>query len=203
MHRFSYSAGSYTPRVTDRNAYLGTDPTSTVDRILLSTLVYATPSTAFPPLQRFTEYPRYSKYVEWVRQDGDGGAGTAYDLHFSWWKLRYTARSEVIEIDAPNRLAWRVCKDIDAHGEWRIEPEPSSAPPDRETASRIYFEATYDPHSADEDAISLPRLISLDWLVRKVRPRALAEAESVVCELVEAIEGEPRDVELTVHEAPG
>ena len=173
-----------------------------MDRILLSTLVYRSPEEVFPILRSFERYPRYTEYLQSVRADGDGGDGTIYDLRFRWWKLSYTARSEVREVEAPSRLAWRLRKDIDAAGEWRVEPEPESARADDETASRVYFEVTYDPHSADPDAISLPRLVSLDWVVRKIQPKLLEEAERVVRRLVAEIEGEPRDVELVVHEAP-
>ncbi|WP_290810223.1 SRPBCC family protein [Halovivax sp.] len=174
-----------------------------MDRILLSTLVYREPAEIYPTLRAFTNYPRYTKYLESVSRDGDGGEGTRYDLHFGWWKLSYTARSEVREIEAPERLAWRLVKDVDAAGEWRVEPEPESAPDGEATASRIYFEAVYDPHSADPDAVSLPKLVSLDWVIGKVRPRLLEEAERVVRRLVADVEGEPREVELVVHEAPG
>jgi len=108
----------------------------------------------------------------------------------------------VTDISAPESIAWELVNNLDARGEWRVESEPESAPTDVETASRIYFEAVYDPHSADENAISLPRLVSLDWVVRKVEPKLLAEAETVVERLVADIEGRPRDVELTVHEMP-
>lgn len=173
-----------------------------MDRILLSTLVYRSPEAVFPYLRSFTEYPRYTKYLQSVERDGDGGPGTRYDLHFAWWKLGYTARSEVTDVAKPDRIEWRLCKDVDAAGEWRVEPEPESAPPGVETASRIYFEASYDPHSASEDAIGLPRFVSIGWLVEKVRPRLLEEAERVVCRLVADIEGRPRNVELEVHVAP-
>lgn len=174
-----------------------------MDRILLSTLVYRPPDDVFGTLRAFERYPRYTEYLQSVRSNGDGGVGTVYDLRFRWWKLSYTARSEVTEIEAPDRLAWRLRKDVDAAGEWRVESEPESARDDAETASRIYFEVRYDPHSADPDAISLPRLVSLDWVIRKLRPKLLEEAERVVRRLVAEIEGERREVELVVHEAPG
>ncbi len=62
----------------------------------------------------------------------------------------------------------------------------------------------YDPYSADKNAISLPRFVSLDWVVTKVQPRLLSEAETVVQRLVTDIEDRttPRDVELTIHEMP-
>lgn len=173
-----------------------------MERILLSTVIHRPPDEVFPQLRAFTEYHRYAKYLDSVTRHGDGGAGTLYDLQFSWWKLRYTVRSKVTDVTEPRSLEWRLVKDLDARGEWRVEPEPESAPRGAETASRVYFDAVYDPHSADENAISLPRFVSLDRVIDKVRPRVLDEAERVVSRLVADIEGEPRSVELTVHEAP-
>ncbi|AGB32809.1 Polyketide cyclase/dehydrase [Natrinema pellirubrum DSM 15624] len=173
-----------------------------MDRILLSTLAHRSPEEVFPYVRSFTEYPRYTDHLKEVRVNGDGGVGSVYDLELAWWKLSYTARSRVTDISAPTSLTWQLVNHLDARGEWRVEPEPESAPPDVETASRIYFEAVYDPHSANEDAISLPRLVSLDWVVRKVEPKLLNEARTVVERLVADIEGRPRDVELTVHEMP-
>ncbi|WP_226481381.1 SRPBCC family protein [Natrinema amylolyticum] len=173
-----------------------------MDRILLSTLAYRSPEEVFPYVRSFTDYPRYTDHLKEVRVDGDGGVGSVYDLELAWWKLSYTARSRVTDISAPESLTWRLVNDIDARGEWRVEPEPESAPPEAETASRIYFEAVYDPHSANENAISLPRFVSLDWVVEKVEPKLLGEARTVVERLVADIEGRPRDVELTVHEMP-
>ena len=177
-----------------------------VDRILLSTVAYRSPEEVFPYVRSFTDYPRYTEHLKEVTVHGDGGVGSVYDLRLAWWKLSYTARSKVTSISAPNSLEWRLTKDIDARGEWRVEPEsvPDAAPPDVESASRIYFDAVYDPHSADEEAISLPRFVSLDWVIDKVEPRLLGEAEEVVERLVMDIEGrtQPRDVELTIHEMP-
>ncbi|MCU4926805.1 SRPBCC family protein [Halobacteria archaeon AArc-dxtr1] len=173
-----------------------------MDRILLSTVAYRSPEEVFPYVRSFGDYPRYTEHLTDVQVSGDGGVGSVYDLRLAWWKLSYTARSEVVDVSAPNSLAWRLLNDLDARGEWRVEEEPGAAPPDEETASRIYFEATYDPHSADEGAISLPRFVSLDWVIGKVEPRLLSEAEEVVERLVADVEGEAREVELTVHELP-
>ncbi|OAQ52803.1 hypothetical protein HTG_10780 [Natrinema mahii] len=173
-----------------------------MDRILLSTLAHRSPEEVFPYVRSFTDYPRYTDHLKEVRVDGDGGVGSVYDLELTWWKLSYTARSRVTDISAPTSLTWRLVNHLDARGEWRVEPEPESAPPDAETASRIYFEAVYDPYSANKDAVSLPRFVSLDWVVRTVEPKLLGEAREVVRRLVADIEGRPRDVELTVHEMP-
>jgi len=173
-----------------------------VDRILLSTVAYRSPEEVFPYVRSFTDYPRYTDHLKEVRIHGDGGVGSVYDLRLAWWKLSYTARSKVIDISAPESLQWQLVNNLDARGEWRVEAEPGAAPPDEQTASRIYFEARYDPYSADKDAISLPRFVSLDWVIDKVRPRLLAEAETVVERLVADIEGRHREVELTIHEMP-
>ncbi len=173
-----------------------------MDRILLSTLAYRPPEEVFPYVRSFREYTRYTEHLNEVRVHGDGDAGSVYDLVLSWWKLSYTARSKVTGISAPNSLQWQLTNDIDAHGEWRVESEPESTPEGEQTASRIYFEAAYDPYSADTNAISLPRFVSLDWVIDKVEPRLLKEAETVVERLVADIEGQRRSIELTVHETP-
>ncbi|WP_246999176.1 SRPBCC family protein [Halosolutus gelatinilyticus] len=173
-----------------------------MDRILLSTLAYRSPEEVFPYVRSFTDYPRYTDHLKEVRVHGNGGVGSVYDLVLAWWKLSYTARSKVTAISEPHSLQWELTNEIDARGEWRVEAEPESAPDGEETASRIYFEAIYDPHSANEDALSLPRFVSLDWVVRKVKPRLLGEARTVVERLVRDIEGQRREVELTVHEMP-
>lgn len=173
-----------------------------VDRILLSTLAHRSPEEVFPHVRAFADYPRYTDHLKEVRINGDGDAGSVYDLTLTWWKLSYTARSKVIDITPPESVKWRLVNDIDARGEWRVEPEPESAPTDAPTASRIYFDAIYNPYSADTNAIALPRFVSLDWVIDKVEPKLLTEAETVVERLVADIEGQRRDVELTVHEMP-
>ncbi|MEY7851423.1 SRPBCC family protein [Natrarchaeobius sp. A-rgal3] len=173
-----------------------------MDRILLSTVAHRSPEEVFPYVRSFTDYPRYTDHLKDVRVHGDGDAGSVYDLRLSWWKLSYTASSKVTAITPPKSLEWRLVEDVDARGEWRVAPEPDAAPADAETASRIFFEALYDPYSADESAISLPRFVSIDRIVERVRPRLLDEAETVVERLVEDIEGNRRDVELTIHEMP-
>ncbi|ELY59625.1 SRPBCC family protein [Natronolimnohabitans innermongolicus] len=175
-----------------------------MDRILLSTVAYRPPEEVFPYVESFADYPRYTDHLKEVRVHGDGGVGSRYDLKLAWWKLSYTARSRVTDVSAPESLEWRLTNDIDARGEWRVEPEPDAVPTsvDVDTASRIYFDAVYDPYSADESALSLPRFVSLDWVVKKVQPKLLNEAEEVVERLVADIEGQRRDVELRVHEMP-
>ncbi|RQG92746.1 SRPBCC family protein [Natrarchaeobius halalkaliphilus] len=173
-----------------------------MDRILLSTVAHRSPEEVFPYVRSFTDYPRYADHLNAVSVHGDGNSGSVYDLHFEWWMLGYTANSKVIDVSPPDSLEWRLVNDVDARGEWRVESEPEAAPATAETASRIFFEAVYDPYSADTNAISLPRFVSIDWVVEKVQPRLLSEAETVVERLVADIEGTHRDVELTVHHMP-
>ncbi len=174
-----------------------------MDRILLSTIVNRDPETVFEAVRAFPDYPTYAKHLDSVTATGSGGAGTRYALHFSWWKLSYTVNSEVIEVEEPNRLAWRLTADLDATGEWRVEGLSADEHDGDGPASRLYFEVRFDPHSADPDAVSLPRFVSLDWVVRRIRPRLYDEAERVLSRLVADLEGSPRDIDLVVHDAPG
>ena len=173
-----------------------------MDRVEVSTVVYLPPEEIYEFLEDFPRYARYSKYLDAVEQNGDGGPGTQYDLTFAWWKVSYTARSAVTAVDPPDRIEWELVKDLEAHGRWQIDPDPDATPPDREAASRVRFVAEFDPSSTSRRALDLPRLISFDWLVGKVKPLILEEAERVVERIVADIEGERREVELTIHETP-
>lgn len=170
-----------------------------MERILLSTDVYREPVVVFEAITSFEDYPAYASHLDRVAVDGDGGVGTAYELHFSWWKLTYAVHSTVTEVEPPTRLGWRLTEDLDAAGEWRLEPISTD---EGDAGTRLFFEATYDPHTADPDAISLPRFVSLGWVIDRVRPKLYREAERVLERLVADIEGEPRDIQLTVHETP-
>ncbi|GAA0680850.1 SRPBCC family protein [Natronoarchaeum mannanilyticum] len=168
----------------------------------MSTDVYLPPEEIYEFLEDFPGYADYSKYLKEVRSDGTGEEGTRYDLEFAWWKLNYTARSEVTDTDPPERIDWRIVKDVDAGGYWQVEPRPEAAPPDRETASRVRFVVEFDPDSANAGALDLPALVSIGWVIDKIRPKVLEEAERVVERIVADLEGERRDVELRVHEQP-
>ncbi|WP_177167418.1 SRPBCC family protein [Halopenitus malekzadehii] len=94
-----------------------------MDELVVRTTVYADPADVYAFLLEFPRYAQYTDYLDRVdRLAGDGGVGSEYALRFSWWKLGYTARSAVIDVDPPTRIDWRLTKDIDAHGCWRIEP---------------------------------------------------------------------------------
>jgi hypothetical protein len=177
-----------------------------VDEIAVSTVVYLPPAEVYEFLVDFPRYANYSEYLREVRRAGDGSPGTRYDLTFAWWKLTYTARSEVTGTDPPERVDWRLTTDIAAEGRWRVEPLeelPPGAPGDATEACRVCLEVEYDPDSVSAGALDLPALVSLDWVVRKVTPLIVEEAERVVERIVADIEGRSRPVELTVHRHPG
>lgn len=173
-----------------------------MDRLVVSTDVYADPEAVCEFLLEFPRYERYTEYLDSVeRTAGDGGAGSRYAMRFSWWKLAYTARSEVTEVDPPRRIDWRVTKDIDAHGAWRIDPLdtlPADAPADAEAGCEVTFEVRFDAESADASAVSLPAMVSFGWVLDRVKPLVREEAERVVKRAVRDLEGRERSVRLDV-----
>lgn len=178
-----------------------------MDELAASTIVYAPQEDVYDLLLDFSRFTRYAKHLKEVRTHGNGGAGTRYELHFEWWKLSYTAYSEVTAVDPTNRIDFRIVRDIDARGCWRVEPLDdlsADAPAAAETACRAWFEIVFDPNSVDTGAVDLPRLVSFDWVLKKARPLVRAEAERVVERVVSNLEGRRRAVEVKVHdEAPG
>lgn len=165
-----------------------------MDSVEVTTEVYLPPEEVFDFLLEFDRYAEYSEYLSDVRTYGDGSPGTEYELVFSWWKLSYTARSEVTDVDRPNRIDWRLVKDLDAVGNWTVEQVDDDSP-----TTRVTLTVRYRPESADEGSVDLPRFVSLDWVVEKVKPRVQAEAERVVRRVVADLEGEPRDVGLQIE----
>ncbi|MFC6724483.1 SRPBCC family protein [Halobium palmae] len=176
-----------------------------MDEIVVSTVVYLPPEEVYEFLVDFPRYANYSKHLTDVTKDGDGTPGTRYGLHFSWWKLTYTARSEVTAVDPPTRIDWRIVKDVDARGRWRVSELaelPADAPADAETACRVFLEVVFDPDSVDERSLDLPRFVSLGFVVEKVKPVLVKEAERVVSRIVRDLEGRNRDVHLELREEP-
>jgi uncharacterized protein YndB with AHSA1/START domain len=173
--------------------------TPAVDTLEVSTVVYLPPEDVFAFLVDFERYADYSKHLREVRRSGDGGPGTAYALTFAWWVLSYTVHTEVTAVDAPRTLSWRVTRDLAANGDWTVDPAPAAAPPDRESASRVTFTLRYDPESASADVLDLPRLVSVAWVRERVTGLVRAEAERVVERIVADLEGERRQVEVTVR----
>lgn len=196
-----------------------------MQRLEISTDVYLPREDIYEFLVDFPQYARYSEHLDRVDQHGDGEPGTEYELVFSWWKLSYTARSRVTDVDRPARIDWQIIKDISARGHWRVEPTASNDPPEEpdaptedetvsdttadETAvseegpvSEVYFVVEFDTSSADSSVIDIPRFISFDAVLDRVIPKIQAEATAIVERIVADLEGEQREVELRVHETP-
>jgi ribosome-associated toxin RatA of RatAB toxin-antitoxin module len=176
-----------------------------VDEIVVSTVVYLPPEEVYDFLADFPRYPKYSEYLKDVHQRGDGGAGTRYDMRFAWWKLTYTLRSEVVDTDPPWRIDWRIVKDLKAHGDWQVEELdelPDDAPADAEAACRVTLDVSFDPQTARNSTLDLPRFVSFDFVVDKIKPVLVKEAQQVVERIVADIEGRHRDVELVVERRP-
>jgi hypothetical protein len=174
-----------------------------VDTVDVSTVVYLPPGEIYEFLVDFPRYANYSEYLEEVRRfGGDGSPGTRYDITFSWWKLSYTARSQVTDVDPPNRIDWRLVEDIDARGYWQIVPEPESSPAPGTPASRVRLYLEFLPESADSGGLDLPSFVSLDWVIDRVKPKIRAEAERIVERIVADLEGRRREVDLDIHTTP-
>ena len=176
-----------------------------MDEIVVSTVVYLPPDEVYEFLEDFPRYARYSEYLKDVNQRGDGGPGTRYDLRFAWWKLTYTVRSEVTEVDPPWRIDWRIVKDLRAHGHWGVEEFddfPDDAPTDAEAACRVTLHVEFDPQTARDGTLDLPRFVSFDFVVDKLKPVLVREASRVVERVVADIEGRHRQVDLVVEQRP-
>jgi uncharacterized membrane protein len=163
-----------------------------VDTVEVSTEVYLPPGEVYEFLLDFPGYAEYSEHLSAVRQHGDGAPGTEYELDFAWWKLGYTARSRVTDVDPPDRIDWRVVEDVDAVGRWEVDRL------DDETTC-VTLVIGYAPDSAEADSFDLPRFVSLDWVVEKVTPKVRAEAERVVRRIVADLEGERREVDVEIE----
>lgn len=169
-----------------------------MDELIARTTVAVPPSEAFDFLRDFPGYAAYSEYLERVDQSGDGGVGTVYAIHLSWWRIEYVAHTEVTAIEPPNRLEWTVTADLDAHGAWIVEPVKNG------DESQVTLEIRYDTDSASVDGIDIPWFVSVGWIVRRVTPLLEGEATAVVERIVADLEGEPREVELSItHRSSG
>jgi len=193
-----------------------------VDELVVKTEVYAAPETVYEFLVDFPQYAQYSEYLETVETlTGEGGPGTRYALQFAWWKLAYTTRSMVTDVEPPARIDWRITKDIDAGGCWRVTPhgtgpggtdpadmdpagtnpadtDPADTDPKRPGCT-VALEVEFDPSSASPAALDLPRLVSFEWVIKKAVPLIKSEAERVVERAVRDLEGSSRSVELEVY----
>ena len=168
------------------------------DELELTTTIHAPPDEVFALLQDVEGYEAYSEYVDGVARDGDGSRGTVYAITLSWWKLTYTLRAEVTDLDPPERLGWRLVEDLDARGAWRLEPVEVDDP-DVEHATAVTLTARYHPDSADDDALSLPRFVPMDAVVDRARPVVEREVQRVLGRVVADLEGEPREADVTIR----
>lgn len=168
-----------------------------VDTIEVSTVVYRPKADVYDFLVDFPRYAELSEHLRTVLQNGDGSPGTTYRLEFAWWKLTYTAHSTVTDLMPPDRIDWRLTKDIDARGSWILESELPTE--EHDAATRVRFVVHYDPQSVSAGAIDLPRFVSVSWVIERVKPLIRNEAERIVKRLVTEIEGKPRPVDLEIH----
>lgn len=173
-----------------------------MDEVLVSAVVYVPREEVFAFLTDLEGYTEYSKHLRNVDQRGDGGPGTTYTITFGWWRLTYRAKSEAVAIEEPTSIDWRVITDVDARGHWRLADANDEASSDCEHATRIELRIEFDPDSVHVGAIDLPTFVSLSWVIDRVVPLIRDEAERVLRRVVADLEGEPRDVELTVHREP-
>jgi len=169
-----------------------------VEQLEVSTVVHVPREEAFDFLVDFPGYTAFTQYLEEVRVDGDGGEGTRYDLVLSWWKLSYTANSEVTGTDRPDRIDWRLVGSLDAEGSWVLEDATDEAPDGVDAATRIRFLARYRLDSLKAAPIDPPRFISMDRVIQRVKPVVFDELGTIVGNIVEALEGEPRSVDVHV-----
>ncbi|MFC6961452.1 SRPBCC family protein [Halocatena marina] len=81
-----------------------------METVEASTLVYLPPEEIYEFLVDFQQYGKYTKYVTNIDREGEDDAGAVYDITVSWWKIDYTARSKVTDVDPPNRIDWELPK---------------------------------------------------------------------------------------------
>lgn len=168
----------------------------------MSTLVYRPAEAVYDFLLDFPRYADYSEYLSEVRRYGDGGEGSDFDIVLAWWRLSYVVKTQVVELDRPRRIHWRIREDIDASGYWAVEPEPESARQEGEPATRVRLYAAFDPSSARTGALDLPRFVSVSRVLKRVKPILEREATKTCRRIVADLEGTPRSVDLEIHIRP-
>lgn len=171
-----------------------------MNRVEVRTVVNLPAAEVYDFLLDFRAYAGYSEHLRSVRRLGDGGTGTEYELEFAWWKLHYTARSEVTELEPPERIEWRLTKDLDAAGRWLVDPiETGREDAETQPKTEVAFIVEYALGSVDDGIVELPRFVSLGWVIKKIKPKIRAEAERIVRRVVADLEGEPREVDLRIE----
>lgn len=165
-----------------------------MEQLEATATVHAPPPEVFELLADFPSYVEYTDYLEAVEATGSGDAGTEYTMHFAWWRVEYSVRSVVTDLDPPRRIEFELVEGLEAEGAWEIAAR-EAAP----EVSDIRFVIRYDPGTIGGDAVSLPSLISLGTVIDRAKPYLLSEAEGVLERIVEELEGEPRSVEVTLR----
>ncbi|ERG90993.1 MAG: polyketide cyclase / dehydrase and lipid transport [Haloquadratum walsbyi J07HQW1] len=182
-----------------------------MDELVVSTVVYRPRNEVYDFLIRFPQYAAYSDHLREVLTRSESKeteeSNTRYGLKFAWWKLTYTVESEVTDTNRPHTIDWRIVENLNAHGRWRLtkiedDSFPLTAPDAADVATRVTFEATYDPDSANKASINLPRFISFGWVIDRLEPAIRNEAKETVERVVADLEGRTRPVELTVEHHP-
>jgi uncharacterized membrane protein len=172
-----------------------------VDAIEARTTLYVAPDVIYEFIQGYEGVSDYSAHLDRVEQDGDGGPGTEYRITFSWWRLSWTSRTRVTEVDPPNRIAWRSVDAVRARGWWGMEPTPEADLPEgRDVGTKLTLRIEFDP--ATMRGGSITRLVPLGRLVERVTPVVRDQCEEVLARVAEDLEGERRSVEYTVVRAP-
>ncbi|MFB6117003.1 SRPBCC family protein [Halosegnis sp.] len=163
-----------------------------MDVLEASTRVAVAPSELFAFLQDPSGWASYSDHVEEVRRYGDGGPGTDYRITVSWWRFSYTVHERVTDVDPPERIDWRTTDGVRATGSWRVEST--------ESGSRLWLRIEVDPETLRGG--TLARVLPFEELIARLRPVVAREAETILTGMVADLEGEPRPVEIELHQEP-
>jgi len=173
-----------------------------MERLVVDTVVYCSVEEVFAFLEDFPGYANYSEYLDHVTAlDAGEGEQARYALQFSWWQLDYTARSAVTEVVENERIEWELLGDFHASGRWQVTQRgslPDDAPDWAGRATAIRFVVEYAPDTAHEGLVDLPALVSLDWVVEKIKPIIEREAKTIVERAAADLEGRAREIELAV-----
>jgi len=154
-----------------------------VNRVEVERVVERSPETVYEAVADFRRYPRYSKYLERVREDRRVDGLPHYTLEFAWWRLTYDVSTRVVAANAPNYLDWEITTSLDASGRWSVESL------DDGSKARLVLRADYDPDSVGDRAVSLPFGVSLDWVLDKAVTLVENEADRVIDRIVKDVEG--------------
>jgi hypothetical protein len=172
-----------------------------VDATEASTELYVSQKDVYEFIQGYKGASKYSPHLDEVAQNGDGGAGTVYDITLSWWKLSWTSQSRVTKAVPYERIEWRTVSDVRAKGYWTMESiDPGTLPPDREVGTRLRLRIEFDPSSVRGHSIT--RFLPLSQLLNRVRPVVIRECKQLLSGIANDLEGEHRDVAYTVHQIP-